>query len=122
MAKFELGQKVYAISKHSESRRFRNYYDCPVCNNAREITINGYDFCCPHCVNDGLWATYKVSEEPFEISKVIYGKQGVKYELDYEDLDIENDIFEEDKIFENWIEAKTEAQRRNELLLHHIYN
>lgn len=108
--KFNIGDKVYPISKSSEYYQFEHEHKCPVCKGKWKVIINGYKFQCPHCVSGNIYRFCKV---PLKIIGIEIRKTSVAYMLDYKDSDYQNELFSEHNCFSTLEEAKAECEKKN---------
>lgn len=120
--KFNVGDKVYAISQTSDYYEFEpleeEERECPICNGAFSININGYEFNCPWCFNKHKYLYVRKPLEIIEIcARICNGYQHMEYKLDYDDYDYDDEYFFESDLFLTLEEAITECKKRNAEML-----
>lgn len=116
--KFNVGDKVYAITLQRHFWRVRETDDiCPVCNNTNKIHVNGYKFTCPNCNRN----RYGYTKDPLEIIQINVeiddDGEFISYMLDYNDYDLENEVYPERNCFSTQEEAIAECKKRNAEIL-----
>lgn len=85
MPKFELGQKVYAVTSVYSNKE--QHVTCDVCNSTGMVEIKGQEYNCPSCHGKmetvHLGFKYVISHEKAEIGKINMELYSKRYERQY---------------------------------------
>lgn len=108
--KYNIGDSVCRIKNRSNASK-----ECPICKGTRKINIQGNIYDCPEC-NRQVWDIENFHEYTKIIgiiADIVEEDISIKYLLDYDDWDFENEYFGEDNLFLTKEEALAECNNRN---------